>query len=93
MPFAIPKRAALMSALGHKRTFLRSVAMSAIPPKADIDGRSPDVRFVPEADIHAAAISPLRNARSHTIYQHLRGNHCQVLPHAPFETRPLAPSP
>jgi hypothetical protein len=25
--------------------------MSAIPPKADIDGRSPDVRFVPKADI------------------------------------------
>jgi hypothetical protein len=37
--------------LGQKRTFLRSVAMSAIPPKADIDGRSPDVRFVPKADI------------------------------------------
>jgi len=25
--------------------------MPAIPPKADIDGRSPDVRFVPKADI------------------------------------------
>jgi hypothetical protein len=25
--------------------------MSAIPPKADIDGRSPDVRFVPLGDI------------------------------------------
>jgi hypothetical protein len=24
--------------------------MSAIPPKADIDGRSPDVRFVPCVD-------------------------------------------
>jgi hypothetical protein len=32
-----------MSALGQKRTFLRSVAMSAIPPKADINGRCLDV--------------------------------------------------
>jgi hypothetical protein len=40
-----------MSAFGHKRAFSRSVAMSAIPPKADIhcDGRN--VRFVPIADI------------------------------------------
>jgi hypothetical protein len=29
--------------------------MSAVPPKADIDGRSPDVRFVPEADSCSAA--------------------------------------
>ena len=40
-----------MSALGEKQTLGRSIAMSAIPPKADIDGRSPDVRFVPKADI------------------------------------------
>jgi hypothetical protein len=40
-----------MSALGQKRTFLRSVAMSAIPPKADIGTRHLDVRFVPKADI------------------------------------------
>jgi hypothetical protein len=25
--------------------------MSALPPKADIAGHDPDVRFVPEADI------------------------------------------
>jgi hypothetical protein len=31
--------------------------MSALPPKADIDGRSPDVRFVPIADSFVAAIS------------------------------------
>ena len=36
-----------MSALGQKRTFSRSVAMSALPPKADIVSRDPDVRFVP----------------------------------------------
>ena len=34
--------------------------MSALPPKADIGTQSPNVRFVPEADIGAAA----RHARS-----------------------------
>jgi hypothetical protein len=43
-----------MSALGQKQTSSRSVAMSALPPKADIDGRCFDVRFVPKADIQAA---------------------------------------
>jgi hypothetical protein len=40
-----------MSALGQKRTFRIALAMSALPPKADIhcDGRN--VRFGPEADI------------------------------------------
>jgi hypothetical protein len=28
--------------------------MSALPPKADIDGRAWDVRFVPKADIRSA---------------------------------------
>ena len=41
----------LMSALGHKQTFGSFIAMSAIPPKADIRQRDLDVRFVPEADI------------------------------------------
>jgi hypothetical protein len=36
-----------MSALGHKQTLQGEFVMSALPPKADIDGRSPDVRFVP----------------------------------------------
>jgi hypothetical protein len=40
-----------MSALGHKRTFAVQNGMSALPPKADIDGWSFDVRFVPIADI------------------------------------------
>ena len=43
-----------MSALGQKRTFWSSNAMSALPPKADIGGVSSDVRFVPEADILSA---------------------------------------
>jgi hypothetical protein len=40
-----------MSALGQKQTWRSEFAMSALPPKADIDGRPPDVRFVPTADI------------------------------------------
>jgi hypothetical protein len=41
----------LMSALGQKRTFRKLHPMSALPPKADIDGHSPNVRFVPKANI------------------------------------------
>src|SRR6516165_1722907 len=40
----------LMSALGHKRTLTSAWAMSALPPKADIETQSRDVRFVPKAD-------------------------------------------
>src|SRR5262249_46677331 len=39
------------SALGHKRTLTRLHSMSALPPKADIETQSRDVRFVPKADI------------------------------------------
>jgi hypothetical protein len=41
-----------MSALGHKRTFRSAIAMSALPPKADIGSAQVHVRFVPIADIH-----------------------------------------
>jgi hypothetical protein len=44
-----------MSALGHKRTFRGVLAMSALPPKADIVGHDGDVRFVPKADSYTAA--------------------------------------
>jgi hypothetical protein len=37
-----------MSALGQKRTFGPFIAMSALPPKADIAERDRDVRFVPK---------------------------------------------
>ena len=40
-----------MSALGQKQTSRLVRAMSALPPKADIEPRSRDVRFVPKADI------------------------------------------
>jgi hypothetical protein len=36
-----------MSALGQKRTLSGISAMSALPPKADIDRECLDVRFVP----------------------------------------------
>jgi hypothetical protein len=40
-----------MSALGHKRTLAVQKRMSALPPKADIEGLGWNVRFVPIADI------------------------------------------
>jgi hypothetical protein len=39
-----------MSALGQKRTFSEVYAMSALPPKADMDQRGSDVRFEQLAD-------------------------------------------
>jgi hypothetical protein len=39
-----------MSALGQKRTSHQVRVMSALPPKADIDPQSVNVRFVPKAD-------------------------------------------
>jgi hypothetical protein len=44
-----------MSALGHNRTFGDVGSMSALPPKADIDQRSVNVRLVPKADSCTAA--------------------------------------
>src|SRR5215469_3822822 len=41
----------LMSALGQKQTSKHVLAMSALPPKADIGTQPRDVRFVPKADI------------------------------------------
>jgi hypothetical protein len=40
-----------MSALGHKQTLGSVRVMSALPPKADIETQSRDVRFVPKGDI------------------------------------------
>jgi hypothetical protein len=39
------------SALGQKQTSRHLQPMSALPPKADIETQSRDVRFVPKADI------------------------------------------
>src|SRR5262249_7285998 len=40
-----------MSAMGQERTFNSVRAMSALPPKADMDHDGRHVRFVPKADI------------------------------------------
>jgi hypothetical protein len=40
-----------MSALGQKQTLWDISATPALPPKADIDQDSSNVRFVPKADI------------------------------------------
>jgi hypothetical protein len=42
-----------MSALGQQRTCRGEIAMSTLPPKADIDGARWNVRFVPKAEIIA----------------------------------------
>lgn len=44
------KALALMSASGQKQTSPYVRVMSALPPKADIDGRDQNVRFVPKAE-------------------------------------------
>src|SRR5262249_14838491 len=41
----------IMSALGQKRTFLTSIAMSALRPKADISECGWHVRYGPKADM------------------------------------------
>ena len=48
--------AVMMSAMGQKQTLTTARAMSALPPKADINGCIFDVCFVPKADSCTAAI-------------------------------------
>ena len=47
-----------MSALGQKQTFAVQNGMSALTPKADIGGRSRNVRFVPKADLVMRRVGP-----------------------------------
>jgi hypothetical protein len=49
-----------MSQMGQKQTSAWRSLMSAITPKADIDGQSVNVRFVPKADIVPFIRSPRR---------------------------------
>jgi hypothetical protein len=49
------KNGELMSPLGQKQTLRPEISMSALPPKADIEWHSPDVRFGPQADSCTAA--------------------------------------
>src|SRR5262245_22167416 len=64
------------SALGHKQTKRHYGAMSALPPKADIERRDGHVRFVPKADSCTAANS--------ILFDHLIGAREQRLPHFEF---------
>lgn len=41
-----------MSGLGHKRTYRTAIAMSALPPKADMTPASMMSTLTPKADIH-----------------------------------------
>src|SRR5262249_33162542 len=50
---ALQQNRFLMSALGQKQTLAKARLMSALPPKADMVQRRPDVRYVPKADIRA----------------------------------------
>jgi len=54
-----------MSALGQKRTQRHQGAMSALPPKADIERHSWHVRFVP--------IATERSAANTSLFDHLFG--------------------
>src|SRR5262249_25936988 len=49
------KIACATSALGQKRTSAHVRVMSALPPKADIESQSRNVRFVPKADMPATS--------------------------------------
>jgi hypothetical protein len=51
----------MTSAQGQQRTSRAEIAMSALPPKADIRPRDQDVRFGPKADIGA----PKADSRLH----------------------------
>jgi hypothetical protein len=44
-----------MSALGQNQTSERFCAMSALPPKADIDGARWNIRYVPKAEVDRSA--------------------------------------
>jgi hypothetical protein len=48
-----------MSALGQKQTSKRVRAMSALPPKADIEAQSRYVSFVPKADVLRCGKEPV----------------------------------
>jgi hypothetical protein len=60
-----------MSALGQKQTFRAEIAMSALPPKADIGGLQLHVRFVPKAGVSRCSKNPLSKA---SLFDHLVGD-------------------
>jgi D-arabinose 1-dehydrogenase-like Zn-dependent alcohol dehydrogenase len=58
------RHAALISALGQKRTSRPFHRMSALPPKADIAQHGGNVRFVPKADIERSIRTLCRHGRT-----------------------------
>jgi hypothetical protein len=52
-----------MSALGQKQTFWPFIAMSALPPKADIAEHHRHVCFVPKADVTYSITSSANEIR------------------------------
>ena len=71
-----------MSALGQKQTSERIRAMSALPPKADIDHYGRDVRFVPKADCVAAKMSLFDHLVEPAFIKRLRN--CRTRSHNRF---------
>jgi hypothetical protein len=67
-----------MSGSGQKRTLNRSIVMSALPPKADMDHHGRDVRFVPKA-----AVSSCR--KTARLFYHLVGERKQRRRHLDAE--------
>jgi hypothetical protein len=64
--------------LGQKQTFGLFIAMSALPPKADIVHGGGNVRFVPEADIgqrQSIPSSPIAIALPQSLSGHFSGKH------------------
>jgi hypothetical protein len=56
----------LMSALGQKQTCRPDIATSALPPKADVEWPSPNVRFVPKAAVSRCS-TRVRKSQSYSI--------------------------
>jgi hypothetical protein len=56
-----------MSALGQKRTSRRLRVMSAIPPKADIETQSRDIRFVRACSLFEGLGAPAQSVTGANI--------------------------
>src|SRR5690349_16178751 len=65
-----------MAALGQKQTLNSEIAMSALPPKADIVGQRLDVRFVPLAEVRPFKSGAASNGmcrRAHRVLSRCAG--------------------
>jgi hypothetical protein len=78
-----------MSALGQKQTSRSEIAMSALPPKADIAECDLDVRFVPEEDI-GKEVSTRKKCASVIVKTRMQGSWRQGHPAAGEPSSPKA---